>query len=200
PSADTQQNQNAQLVQVRWLDSLSDTSLFQLRGAFLHANLSSQFQDHAPDFSTMDLPTLSLSGAAPLALDGTRTRFEIDGAYQTVKGEAANHVFDAELHYDHNTVHNDWTSLAPVQQILVEGVPSEIVRWNTPANSSQQIQNLALSAQDSWRLNEWLRIPVGLRMDASWGSASGAARSLSWFTLEPRIGAIVSLHPGTTLI
>ena len=72
---------------------------------------------------------------------------------------------------------------------------SEVIRWNTPAQAEQHVQNVAEYVQDSWRPTRWLTLPIGLRIDTSTGQANGAANGISWTTLQPRLGFVVPLWP-----
>ena len=90
---------------------------------------------------------------------------------------------------------NHWYAMGNAQQVLVNGLGSELIRWNTPAIAEQHVQNVAEYIQDSWRPTKWLTLPIGLRIDTSTGQADGAANSISWTTLQPRLGFVVPLWP-----
>ncbi|HEX7958889.1 MAG TPA: hypothetical protein VF493_03170, partial [Terriglobales bacterium] len=88
-----------------------------------------------------------------------------------------------------------WDVLGGLDQILVQGVSSEVVRWNTPTMARLHVQNFAEFAQDSWRPAKWLDIAMGLRIDTSTGRAATQVAGINWTTLQPHAGLVLPLTP-----
>ncbi len=196
PSSTTRGNDNFNQFQALWNQQLRPATLFSASFGVVNAIVSSSFQNGVQGVSTVDLPLLNFSGAAPLATSGLRTRYEAQGILQSiVYGFWGSHSLSLGVDWNRSDITNRWYAIANTQQILVNGMDSEVLRWNTPAQASQHVQNIAEHVQDSWRPTRWLILPIGLRIDTSTGQATGAANEISWTTLEPRLGFVVPLWP-----
>jgi len=194
PSATTRGNDNFHQFQARWHRMPHRSSLLALGFGVVHAVVSSGLQSHVVGTGTLDLPLMTRSGPAPLSFTGSRSRYQVNGLFETLRdGAAGSHSLDVGADWGRSYVSNRWDALGDSEQILVEGVGAEVTRWNTPAQTRQQIQNLALFAQDAWRPFGWLRLPVGLRLEASSGRARGAPNGIHWAALQPRAGLVLPL-------
>ena len=191
PSATTRANDNFHQFQVRWHRSPSPSALLALGFGAVHAIVSSGLQPGVRGVSTLGLPLMTQSGPAPLSLAGLRSRYELNGLFETVQSRAAgSHSLDFGGDWDRSYITNRWDALGGLEQILAEGIGAELVRWNTPTAARQHVQNLGMFAQDAWRAASWLRVPLGLRIESSSGRAVGVANGIRWTTLEPRGGLV----------
>ena len=77
----------------------------------------------------------------------------------------------------------------------MDGVASEVVRWNTPTQTQEHVQNVTEYFQDAWRPRKWLSLPIGLRIDSSTGQANSASNHIGWTTVQPRLGFVISVWP-----
>ena len=77
----------------------------------------------------------------------------------------------------------------------MDGVDSEVVRWNTPTQTQEHVQNVTEYFQDAWRPRKWLSLPIGLRIDSSTGQANSASNHIGWTTVQPRLGFVISVWP-----
>jgi len=144
--------------------------------------------------STIDLPQLTMTGAAPISFAGTRTRYQANAQIQFVhNGEFGSHSVVFGTDFDRSSITNRWNALGGIEQILVEGAGAEVVRWNTPTQARQHVRNFAVFAQDAWRPAEWLAVSFGLRLENSSGLSTGASNRVSWTTIEPRAGFVIRL-------
>ena len=195
PSATTRGNDNFHQFQSRWTKTAGTSTLFSAGFGVVNAIVSSTFQNGALLSSTLDLPSMTLAGAAPLATSGLRTRYEGQAGGQTVLHAAGTHSLSFGLDWDRANISNRWNAASNQQQITVSGVSSEVIRWNTPAIAHQRVQNLGDFIQDAWRSASWFSLFAGLRLDTSTGQADGNTSSLFWNTLQPHIGLVIALPP-----
>lgn len=194
PSSTTRGNYNFHQAQARWHRIISPAAL--LAGGFgvVHAISASGIQPGLQGTSSLDLPKGTLSGPAPLALSGLRSRYEANIVLTAVRdGPVGSHSLTAGIDWARSQITNRWDALGGLEQVLVEGVGAEVTRWNTPARARQHVQNVAGFAEDAWRPVSWLRVPVGLRLETSSGRAAGAEAGIRWTTLQPRTGVVLPL-------
>ena len=196
PSATTRGNDNFHQFQALWNQSLRSATLLSARFGVVNAIVSSGFQNGVQGVSTVDLPLLIFAGPAPLATSGLRTRYEAQGILQSILyGHLGSHSLSFGFDWNRSNITNRWYAMGNMQQVLVNGLASEVIRWNTPAQAKQHVQNIGEYIQDSWRPTRWLTLPIGLRIDTSTGQANGAVNGISWTTLQPRLGFVVPLWP-----
>jgi hypothetical protein len=201
PDATTRANQNFHQWQARWNQTINPSTSLTAGFGVVNAIVGSEFQAGVQGPSTIDLPEGSITGAAPLSLAGTRTRYEAQGlANFVLKGPAGAHNLNVGLDWNRSYVSNRWDALAGFDQILVQGVSSEVVRWNTPTEARLHVQSLSEFAQDSWRPAKWICLVLGLRVDTSSGRAAGQAAHINWTTLQPRAGFVVPLTRWNTFL
>jgi hypothetical protein len=201
PEATTRGNDNFNQFQVQWSRSLSSTALLSASFGVVNAILSSSFQNDLHGVSIVDLPLLTFTGPAPLATSGLRTRYEAASNLQAMfNGPLGSHSLSAGFDWSRSDIVQRWYAMDDTLQVLVNGQDSELILWNTRAQTRQYVQNVAEFVQDTWRPWKWLSLPSGLRIDTSTGQANGASNGISWITLEPRLGFVVPLWlPGLVL-
>jgi len=191
PAATTRGKNNLYQIQSRWRRVTSASSVFVLSFGVAHAITSSGLQPEAESISTINLPDISHSGSAELSTSGTRTRWELNALFELVhQGYVGNHSLDFGLDWNRSHIINSWDALGGIEQILIEGIGAEVIKWNTPAETRSHEQSISLFIQDAWAPLRWLQLPVGLRLETSSGKSEGAKNDISWATLEPRIGLV----------
>ena len=188
PSATTRGNHSFHEFQARGQRTLNSTTWLAAGFGIAHAILSSGIQPRLEGSSIVDLPLMTRTGTAPLALAGIRTRYQ---GKMLAQAERRNHSLNAGGDWQRSTISNRWDSLSGFDEVLVNGLGAELTRWNTPAATQSHTQNVALFIQDAWRPAQWLRLPLGLRLDSSSGKAAGVATGIRWTTLQPRAGLVV---------
>ncbi len=194
PSATTLGNDNFHQFQGRWIRTLGSHALLNMGLGAVHAIVSSGIQPELQGVSSLDLPLVTLSGPAPLASAGGRTRIQGNALYETVPGPRLGiHSVDLGADWNRSSISNRRDALGGLQQVFISGVGTEVIRWNTPTQTRQHVQDFSLFAQDAWRPLSWLRMPLGLRWETSSGQAVGARNGIRWTTLEPRAGLLVPL-------
>jgi hypothetical protein len=194
PSATRRGNDNYQQFQALWSSLPSASSSLELGLGIAHAGLSSGLQPGTSTISTIDLPQLSETGAAPFSFAGTRTRYQANAQLQVVhNGTFGSHSVVLGAAFDRSNITNRWNALEGIEQILVEGVGAEVVQWNTPTQALQHVTQSAVFVQDSWRPAEWLAVPFGARLENSSGQSTATSNRINWTTLEPRVGFVIRL-------
>ena len=201
PEATTRGNDNFNQFQARWSRFLSSATLLTADFGAVNAILSSAFQPDAQGISVVDLPRLVFTGPAPLATSGLRTVYDAGSTLQAILGgPLGTHSFSLGFDWDRGNMTERWYVMNNAGEVLVNGRGSEWILWNTPAHSSQFVQNVAEFLEDSWRPRKWLSLPLGLRIDTSTGQANGANNGIHWTTVQPRLGFVAPLWiPGLAL-
>lgn len=201
PSATLRGKDKFHQFQARWSSSLGAASSYELGFGVAHANILSGAQPGKLTPSTIDLPQLTVTGAAPFSLVGTRTRHQAYAQFQTIhNGSFGSHSLVLGGSIDRSNIANRWDALGGIERILVEGGGAEVVRWNSPTQAHQHVTDFSVFAQDAWRPNRWLAVPFGLRLENSSGESSVASNRISWTTIEPRVGFVTRLPvSGVTL-
>jgi hypothetical protein len=194
PSATLRGNNNFHQFQARWFRSPSESTGLELGFGVAHAIVSAGLQLGTSGTSSVDLPEIFRTGPAPLSFAGTRTRYQSNALLQTIhQGPFGSHSASFGVTLDRSNITNRWDSLGDIEQILVEGAGAEVIRWNTPTQTRQHEENLALFAQDAWRPARWLAVSLGFRLENSSGEVTAASNRISWTTLEPRVGFVIPL-------
>ena len=194
PSATRRLNDNFNQFQVRWSSSPGASSTLEIGFGVAHASVSSGTQPGTLTTSTIDLPQLTMTGTAPFSFAGTRARYVATAQLQVVhNGSFGSHSVVLGTAFDRSNITNRWNALGGIEQILVEGVGAEMVRWNTPTQARQHVTNLAVFAQDAWRPGQWLAVPFGVRFENSSGQATAASNRVNWNMIEPRVGFVIRL-------
>ena len=201
PESTTRGSDNFHQFLARWSRSLNSATLLSASFGVVNAIVSSSFQNGVQGVSTVDLPLMIFTGPAPLATSGLRTRYEAQSTLQFMcNGPLGSHSVSVGFDWSRSDITQRWYAMGNAQQVLVNGAASEFVRWNTPTQTQQHVQNVAELIQDSWRPWKWLSLPVGLRIDTSTGQAHDANNGISWTTVQPRLGFVVPVWlPGMVL-
>jgi hypothetical protein len=194
PPASRRRNDNFHQFQGRWSDAPSPNSRLDLGFGVAHATVSSGAQPGAVTPATIDLPQLTITGATPFSLAGTRTRYQAFAQFQMVhNGLLGSHSAVVGATIDQSRIENRWDVTGVFEQILVAGAGAAVVRWNAPTEARQHVTDFAGFVQDAWRPTPWLAIPFGLRLESSAGHSQGASNRISWTTIEPRAGFVARL-------
>src|SRR5215813_13645038 len=136
PAATTRGKNNLYQIQSRWRRVTSASSVFVLSFGVAHAIMSSGLQPEAESISTLNLPDIIRSGSAQLSTSGTRTRWELNALIELVhQGYVGHHSVDFGLDWNRSRITNNWGALGGIEQILIEDVGAEVIRWSTPAEA-----------------------------------------------------------------
>ena len=199
-SATTRSNQTFQQAQGHWRAMQGPSTAFSATAGIVHADLSSAFQNGELGISTVDLPATTFSGAAPLASSGGRTSYEGQALLQTVRTGIGTHSLSLGADWRRSDISNRWYAVQNMQAVTVVGAGAEVVRWNTPAQAHQHVQNVAEFVQDLWRPAHWITFSASLRLETSTGRAGGSASAIHWTTPQPRLGITAPLWPRGLLL
>ena len=201
PEATTRGKDNFNQFQAQWSRAIGAAPLITASFGVVNANLSSDFQNGAHGISTVNLPLFIFTGPAPLATSGARTVYEAGSTLQAMlNSPLGTHSLTVGFDWSRSEMAQRWYAMSNAEQVLVNGKGSEWIRWNTPAQSHQHVQNIAEFVQDAWRPWKWLSLPIGLRIDTSTGRADGANHGISWTIVQPRLGFVTPFWlPGLVL-
>jgi hypothetical protein len=191
PSSTTIGDRSFNQFQTWWNEAFGARRLVRAGFGVSNAVISSGLQNGISVVSTLNLPAMQQSGVAPVSLAGLRTIYQGNLLFETAAGA---HNFEAGSDWERSDIANRWSALDNGEEILVSGNPSELVRWNTPAQARDHVQNLALFAQDAWQPAAWLSFSPGLRVDRATGRATAGRVGIEWTTVEPRAGFAVLLR------
>jgi hypothetical protein len=196
PSATTRGNQNFQQFEALWSKSAGSSAVFSATAGVVNAVISSAIQNGVQSVSTLNLPLMTLTGSAPLSRSGVRTSYQGQVLAQLYRARpAGSHSLSLGADWERSDISNSWYAIQNLLAVTVAGTGSEVIRWNTPAQARQHVQNIAEYAQDLWRPSRWVNVSAGLRLDTSTGRAGGGASAISWTTLQPHLGVVVPLWP-----
>ena len=196
PSATTQGNQNFQQFEALWSKAAGSSTVFSATAGVVNGVISSAIQNGVQSVSTLDLPLMTLSGSAPLSRSGVRTSYQGQLLAQLYRARpAGTHSLSLGADWERSDISNSWFAIDNLLAVTVAGAGAEVIRWNTPAQARQHVQNVAEFAQDLWRPSHWLNVSAGLRLETSTGRAAGSASAISWTTPQPHLGVVVPLWP-----
>ncbi len=195
-STDSTASTSAVHVQTAWASSPGPATLgswrwrgsvaYSHRGRSLDLASSSALIDRLRDGPVSPLGT---------AADNTLNRWLVAARSETVRvtGSTEHHfTVGAEVDGAHQRTPS---SVIDMVAELNDGLPSRVWQF-TPGVSDSRRQRLmfAAFASDTLRLTPKVTATAGLRFDATFGSAEGAARGIGWQTLLPRARLDWRLH------
>lgn len=196
PSASSRVSRNFQGFEARWTKTAGRSSVLSAAAGLVSAVISSDIQIGASHVSTVDLPQMTFTGSAPLSTSGVRTSYQSHALAQTYRPSfAGTHTLSLGVDWERSEISNNWYAIQNLQAITVEGAGAEVIRWNTPSQAQERVQNVAEFAQDPWRPARWISVAAGLRLETSTGRAVGGAQAINWTTAQPHLGTVVPLWP-----
>lgn len=121
----------------------------------------------------------------PVAADGAAARAE--GHVAVALPPIRRHTIEAGLSAARSTSSSTTVGPASVAEI-VSGLPARVWGSNLPAASSYRgITHVAAYLQDRIQARDNLTLDAGVRITHSSGAAAGAAQSISWTAVQPRL-------------
>jgi hypothetical protein len=175
-------------VQAGWARELisgSRAGTLQVRYGLSTAHLQTSTGDVSQP-SITDFLTGAVSGTAPLANSGVRTRQEVEATF--LPGEAQ---WGPERHriaigggWERSNVRNRFSVPSDQNLITAAGSPDSVVEFDAPADSRERIQQFSLYARDVVQFVDWLSIDLGLLADFSRGSIPYSGRLIAWNSLS----------------
>jgi hypothetical protein len=124
PSAATRGSDNFNQFQALWTQMLHPATSLSASFGVVNAIVYSGFQNGVQGVSTVDLPPLILSGPAPLATSGLRTRYEAQGILQSILYDhLGSHSLSLGFDWSRSYLTNRWYAMGNAQQVLVKDFP-----------------------------------------------------------------------------
>lgn len=198
------------IVQGIWKVRIKDIHFIKTGISFAYGDIRSGFQDGAFGQHGVEIFTRIPSGTAPFAGRDKRSSLTLQ-----LKGESfVPGFFKAQhrLQYGFQAQYSHSSSLKEIEDNLhlhfFDGIPVEVLRYNTPVQHRESGIHLSLFAQDSIILSNFISFYLGLHLtyDHGWlpsqtpntvfsrnGSPLEENTRVTWFNLSPRMGIIFPL-------
>jgi hypothetical protein len=170
-------------LQAGWTRELSAASglgAIQVRYGFATAHFDTSRSAAAETFpqSIIELTDGSVKGAPPMENLATRTRQEIEAAWQP---GFLRHRITAGGGWRTQSPLNRITAPSDTNVITANGEPAFVVRFNTPLDSRAIIRTGAVYIADHWRVTPTFSIDAGVFSDFSRGSIPAQSSGLGIF-------------------
>ncbi len=211
PSSTLLGNDRFEIVQGHWTHYHSPATVWEIGGGFSHSSPTDTFLHGVNEPNQTQMFTGEMKGAAPLESDSARSRFSLLGLGQTscrLLSDRWTHWLSYGADLEESKATEDHRVFQDVQLLFYpEGVPAEVVEYNTPSRTKYRLREFSLHFDDHFQLASRLFLRVGLTLDSSnaflpsqvTGAGTyaparefaGAQGVISWTTLEPHLGLAV---------
>lgn len=187
------------VFQLLWDWKISGSHRLSSGFGFSNGDYHSRFQDGAPSPHALEIFVDRPSGAAPFASRDNRRVLDF-----FVRGNVLNpgkggglHRIEYGLGLKSSRASSAVTIRDGIHLRFFEGLPLEIVRFNSPGPRSEEALEASIFAEDAWTLGSHLSVRFGLNMNYArgWvpGNGASAQGRISWLNLSPRAGLVVPL-------
>ncbi|MGH9443318.1 MAG: hypothetical protein ACRD16_13715 [Thermoanaerobaculia bacterium] len=179
---------------------IDESRMIEARLGYSAVSRDDRFPSGAAGQSAIELFEGTLSGPAPMASDGRRSRSELSlvgrralGGSAALFGRDVPVFLDASFggNWNETESSNRYRVLDDVNLQFLAGAPSMVSLFDPGARSRQRIRNLSMFVQTETRVGDFLTVSAGARLEstAGWlpGVSVGEAR---WTTLSPRFAVI----------
>lgn len=173
--------------------TIDATTALEGRFGYSSASIDSRFPSGARRQSGIELFEGTLSGAAPMATDGRRTRSEL----QIVGRRAFETPFSIEASvgagWKESSSSNRFRVLDGVNLQFLDGAPSMVTLFDPDARSRQRVRNLSAFLQTEARAGDHFTLSAGARLESTSGWLPGTSvGEVRWTTLSPRVAITAS--------
>ena len=165
-----QHRQNNHTVNLKWTNTLSDTTFIEARGSIANQRRFTSFPNAGEnDYGYQDTSTGRIFGGwyRELARPGHRNsrQFKGDVTHFANRG-LGSHEVKAGVSYDllMNDELREWLAGAR-RHILFDGRPDRIQLSNAPVDQKGRVNQLAAYVQDQWSATNRLTLNVGVRIE-----------------------------------
>jgi hypothetical protein len=184
-------------VQFGWTRQLmggSSAGALQVRYGFSTAHLDTSTGNTSQP-SVTDLLTGAVSGAAPLANSGERTRQEVQAAFLPgdVQWGPERHRIAIGGGWEKSNVRNRFSAPSDRNLITAAGTPASVVEFNGPSDSRRRIQQFSAYGRDEVRLAGWMWVDLGVVADFTRGSLPSRGELIAWNSLSPHAAFAITL-------
>jgi hypothetical protein len=192
PEVTRDTRQGADVLQLLWDRRLSDHHALRAGLGYVRGTIRSDFQDDAVGPCRVDILPDRYSAAAPSA--GQENRQVLDSFLEgqlfltNVLGGA--NLLDYGLGLRYASSSSSLRILDNTQLRFFNGLPLEVVIFNTPLEHKEASFEGRLYFQDTFIMGSFLSLTAGLQADFSRGWAVGAdsRQAIAWLNLSPRLG------------
>jgi hypothetical protein len=198
------------VIQGIWKTRIKDIHFIKAGVCFAHGNIQADYQDQISGQHGVEIFKDIPTGTAPFAGRDKRSSITFLG-----QGESLVSGFLKAQHRFHYGVQAQYCHSSSEKQTqdnlhlhFFEGLPLEVIRYNTPVQHREAAFHLNLFAQDSVTLSNHISFYLGchLALDHGWLPSQapntvfnrkpgvlGEKNHITWFNLSPRLGIILPL-------
>ncbi len=190
------------ILQLLWNMRLRDNHVLNLGLGFNRGTINADFQEGLFRRHGIEIFENIPSGVAPAAHQDIRSslHFFIRGDSWITSLGRAKHRFQYGSEFRYVSSSSSKSILDDLHLRFFDGVPLEIVRFNSPAEHRERAFHLDVYAQDAVSFPSFLTLIFGLHLVSSQGwvpdrpSSSGpGANSIRWLNISPRFGLVLPL-------
>ncbi len=202
-SSTLDQGSTFQVAQALWQIRIRPDHVFQVGGSYSRGQIGSQFQDGVNEPHGLEIFRGLPSGAAAAAGDDMRSTLAL-----LAKGDA---LFSPHFGYRHRLEYGlalRRSSADSSREILdnihlhyYDGVPVEIVRFNSPIHHRERGLDIQAFVQDTITFKSLASFSFGLHLISTrgWVPESESAGQIRWLHLSPRLSFAYPLLPDKSL-
>lgn len=198
------------IIQGIWKTRIKDIHFIKAGVCFAHGNIRSDYQDQVSGPHGVEIFKDIPTGTAPFAGRDKRSSITFLGQGESLVSGflKAQHRFTygVQAQYCHSSSEKETQDNLHLH--FFEGLPLEVIRYNTPVQHRESAFHLDLFAQDSVTLSNHISFFLGFHLALNHGwlpsQAPNTAFSrgpgdleeksrITWFNLSPRLGIILPL-------
>ncbi|MBN1271707.1 MAG: carboxypeptidase regulatory-like domain-containing protein [Candidatus Aminicenantes bacterium] len=217
-SATNQTKNTANILQAIWDKHFQDRHYIRAGLSIAQARQKSDFQEGADQPYGLNLFSNLQYGSAPMAFDDNRLTFSLSLHGESLFGDSPK--ISHRLSYGMQAQYASSSSHKEIKENLhlhyFNGLPLEIIRYNTPVEHKEAALHLNVYAQDTLTFSQFLSLYAGLHILVSNGWNPGADSGtppetygldleeynkenvISWLNISPRLGIIIPLSKKKT--
>ncbi len=190
------------VLQLLWNFRIRKAHVLNVGLGFNHGLINADFHQEFSGPHGLEILEEIPSGLAPFSHKDRRysLHFLVKGDSFTTTVRQANH----RLQYGCDLYYASSSSSKDIQEDLhlrfFEGIPLEIVKFNTPVEHRERSFHLNVYAQDAMSFPSFLTLILGIHLVSSHGWMPGLPKSFSqngdsihWFNVSPRFGLVLPL-------
>jgi hypothetical protein len=187
PEATWLQIEPAYILQALWTSQITNNLLLDVRAGYNKEVFPLGYQHSVGNnFNRQDPILQTETGAAPNAFSNPAWVFKIAAGASLYKGAlAGSHNFKFGFEWGNNYNPYIYTVNQGINAIYQNGVPYQVVAYNTPLTEKDYFRDTSAYVQDAWTIKRRLTLNLGLRYDRfiSYYPAQPASSNLTFPTL-----------------
>jgi hypothetical protein len=209
-SATSDRKEIYNIIQGIWKTRIKDIHFIKAGVCFAQGDIRSDYQDHLSGQHGVEIFKDIPTGTAPFAVRDQRSSITFLGQGESLVSGflKAHHRFEygVQAQYCHSFSRKEIRDNLHLH--FFEGLPLEVIRYNTPVRHSESALHLNFFAQDSVTLSNHISFFLGCHLALNHGwlpsqdpntvfsrdpGADEVKNHITWFILSPRLGLIFPL-------